>query len=198
MPAAEETVARQPNPQLEGKILDAAQKLWKRAGDKALTMRNVADAAQTNTPAVYRRFRNRDDILRALLQRIRLDMAMRLEGVGSPEEGCERYLNYAVSHPHEYELFFQKEYELFYSSRSIRSGVQAVGKPVRDTMRRTLTERLGRSPDGHQQLLVALHMLVHGAAMLLIAKNILPRDSAEARRAFAAAVTALLQSAESL
>ncbi|MGA7359616.1 MAG: hypothetical protein WBW70_12215, partial [Candidatus Sulfotelmatobacter sp.] len=75
-------------------------------------------AAATNTPSVYRRFRDRDDILRALLQRIRLEVAAALESVFSPEEGCERYLDYALSHAHEYELFFQKEYELFHSARS--------------------------------------------------------------------------------
>ncbi len=53
---------RRPDPDLEGKILDAAQKLWKKGGEKALTMRTVARAAGTNTPAVYRRFRDRDDI----------------------------------------------------------------------------------------------------------------------------------------
>src|SRR5580704_7186426 len=49
-------------PELEGKILDAAQKLWKKGGEKALTMRAVAKAAGTNTPSVYRRFRDRNDI----------------------------------------------------------------------------------------------------------------------------------------
>jgi AcrR family transcriptional regulator len=102
-------VPRQPDPDLEGKILNAAQKLWKRGGEKALTMRAVAKAAGTNTPSVYRRFRDRDDILRALLQRIRLEIAAHLEGISSPEEGCQRYLEYALSHPHEYEVFFQKE-----------------------------------------------------------------------------------------
>jgi AcrR family transcriptional regulator len=111
-------VPRRPDPDLEGKILDAAQKLWKKGGEKALTMRAVAKAAGTNTPSVYRRFRDRDDILRALLRRIRLQIAAALEAATSPEEGCELYLDYAVSHAHEYELFFQHNYELNYSPRS--------------------------------------------------------------------------------
>jgi TetR/AcrR family transcriptional regulator len=81
-------VPRRPDPDLEGKILDAAQKLWKKGGEKALTMRAVAKAAGTNTPSVYRRFRDRDDILRALLHRIRLQIAASLETATSPEEGC--------------------------------------------------------------------------------------------------------------
>jgi AcrR family transcriptional regulator len=191
-------VPRRPDPDLEGKILDAAQKLWKKGGEKALTMRAVAKAAGTNTPSVYRRFRDREDILRGLLQRIRLEVGAQMEGISSPEEGCERYLGYAVSHPREYELFFQQEYELFYSARSVRAGVKPVVRPTRDAMRRQLTEKLGGSPDDHGRLLMALQMLVHGAAMLLIAKAILPKDAEEARSVLTASVAALLQTADGL
>ncbi|MGA9307559.1 MAG: helix-turn-helix domain-containing protein, partial [Candidatus Sulfotelmatobacter sp.] len=69
---------RRADPDLEDKILDAAQKLWKKGGEKALTMRTVARAAGTNTPSVYRRFRDRDDILRGLLQRIRWEIAAQM------------------------------------------------------------------------------------------------------------------------
>jgi AcrR family transcriptional regulator len=189
---------RRPDPDLEGEILDAAQKLWKKGGEKALTMRAVARAAKTNTPAVYRRFGERDDILRALLQHIRLQIGSQMENISSPEEGCERYLDYALNHPHEYELFFQKEYELFHSSRSIRAGVKPVSRPTRDAMRRQLTEKLGKSPDDHERLLMALQMLVHGAAMLLITKAILPKDVEEARTVFTAAIVALLRSGRGL
>ena len=62
---------RQPDPELEGRILKAAQVLWKRGGDHALTMRAVARAARTNTP---RRSTgdsaSRQDLIRGLLRRI--------------------------------------------------------------------------------------------------------------------------------
>ncbi len=187
---------RRPDPDLEGKILNAAQRLWKKGGETALTMRRVAQAAGTNTPAVYRRFRDREDILRALLQRIRLEIAAELAGISSPEEGCERYLDYALSHPREYELFFQKEYELFHSARSLRAGIKLTKRPVLDIMRLKVTEKLGGSPDDHDRLLVALRMLVHGAAMLLIAKAILPKDVEEARTVFTESVATLLRTAD--
>lgn len=187
---------RQPNPDLESKILDAAQKLWKKGGEKSLTMRTVARAAGTNTPAVYRRFRDREDILRGLLQRIRLEIAAAMEGISSPEEGCERYLDYALSHPREYELFFQQEYELFYSARSLRAGVKPIGRPVREAMKRKLADKLGGSPDDHERILMALFMLVHGAAMLLISKTVLPKDTVEARSVFTSSVVALLETAD--
>ena len=39
-------------------------------------------------------------------------------------------------------------------------------------------------------------MLLHGAAMLLIAKTILPKDAKKARAVFTAAVATLLQTAD--
>jgi AcrR family transcriptional regulator len=62
---------RHPDPELEKRVLDAAQKLWHGGGDKTLSMRALAKAARTNTPAIYRRFKDRKDILRALLLRAR-------------------------------------------------------------------------------------------------------------------------------
>jgi AcrR family transcriptional regulator len=191
-------VPRRADPDLEGKILDAAQKLWKKGGEKALTMRTVARAAGTNTPSVYRRFRDRNDILRGLLQRIRWEIAAQMEGISSPEEGCERYLEYALRHPREYELFFQKQYELFYSARSQRAGFKPKVLPVRDAMRQKVAEKLGGASGDHERLVMALRMAVHGAAMLLIEKAILPEDEAEARAVLTASVAALLRAGDGL
>jgi AcrR family transcriptional regulator len=190
-------VPRHPNPGLEERILKAARKLWKKGGERSLTMRAVAEAAGTNTPAVYRRFRDREDILRALLQIIRLEFAAELRAARSPEEACQRYLDYGLSHPHEYELFYQHEYELFYSARSVRAGARnLVGRPARDTMQQKLADKLGGTPEDYARLTTSLWMLCHGAAMLMIAKSILPEDMGEARAILTASVAALLERPE--
>jgi len=62
-------MARHSDPEVEVRILRAARDLWHEGGEAALSMRAVAKAAGTNTPAVYRRFRTREDILRALVLR---------------------------------------------------------------------------------------------------------------------------------
>jgi hypothetical protein len=64
-----------------------------------------------------------------------------------------------------------------------------------ETMKRKLAEKLGGSPNHHIRLVLALWMLAHGAAMLLIAKTILPKDAAAARAVFTASVRTLLQPA---
>ena len=60
-------MARHSDPDLEARILQAARRLWHKGGESALSMRAIAKAAGTNTPAMYRRFRTRADILRALV-----------------------------------------------------------------------------------------------------------------------------------
>jgi AcrR family transcriptional regulator len=184
---------RRPDPDLEALILKAAQKLWRKGGEKALTMRAVAKEARTNTPSVYRRFRTREDILRALLHRTRLELAAQVESAATPEEGCERFLDYAVSHPHEYLLLHQRDYELFHSPRAIRAGAKSAGRPSREAMRRKLLETLGPAPDNYEGLLIALWIVAHGIAMLLIEKKIGPKEEAEARSVFTGLVARLLQ-----
>ncbi|MFY9648030.1 MAG: helix-turn-helix domain-containing protein, partial [Terriglobales bacterium] len=111
-------MARPPDPDLEDRILKAARKLWKKGAERALTMRAIAQAAGTNTPAVYRRFACREDIQRALLQRTKDEVFRQLQNAPSVEEACERYLDFAESHPHEYELYYVHEYKLLFSARA--------------------------------------------------------------------------------
>src|SRR5580693_7096688 len=153
-------MARQPDPDLEDRILNAARKLWKKGAGKALTMRAVARAAGTNTPAVYRRFPHREDILRALLQRTRQELFQQLAASSSVEEACERYVDYALSHPHEYELYFLHEYELLFSGRPARamSLNQAFkeSRPAVEFIKAMLAAELGGCPDDHTALQLAL------------------------------------------
>lgn len=188
---------RPANPDLEDQILKAARALWKKGGAAALTMRAVAKEAGTNTPAVYRRFRDRNDILRALVQRVRLEFAELMRAAESPEDACEKYVDYGLSHPHEYELFYQHEYELFYSPQSIRAGARNdLGRPAREYMRQKLAERFGGKPADYARLTISLWMLAHGVTMLLIDKTILPKEAAEAREIYTSSVAALLSRAQ--
>jgi AcrR family transcriptional regulator len=187
---------RQPDPDLEGRILVAARKLWTRGGEKALTMRAVAKAAGTNTPALYRRFKDRKDILRAMVQDTRLEIAAMLEASGTPQEAAERYLDYGLAHRHEYELFYQHEYELFHRSRAGRAPSRET-RPGVDAMRRKLAEKLGGASDDHTRLALALWMLAHGTVMLMIGKTLHDFEPG-VRSVFTAAVEALLRESATL
>lgn len=183
---------RQPDPDLQERILNAAQRLWKKGAEKTLTMRAVAKAAGTNTPAVYRRFRNREDILRALLRRIQQDVGEALRPCRSPEEVCQRYLEYALSHTHEYELFYTHAYQLSPAARSGGRLPLREHRPAMALAEEKLAERLGGSPAEHTRLALALWTVAHGTAVLLISKAIPDEHRAELRSAFTAAVETLI------
>jgi len=189
---------RLPDPDLQERILNAAQKLWKKGAEKSLTMRAVAKAARTNTPAVYRRFRNREDILRALLRRIQQDVSDAIRPCRSPEEVCDCYLEYALTHPHEYELFYTHAYRLPPPSRSGRTAPLREHRPAMALVEEKLAERLGGSPAEHTSLSLALWTVAHGTAMILISRAIPEEHAAELRSAFVAAVKTLIGSSSSL
>jgi AcrR family transcriptional regulator len=189
---------RQPDPDLQERILNAAQKLWKKGADETLTMRAVAKAAGTNTPAVYRRFQNREDILRALLRRIQQDVVEALQPCSCPEEACERYLEFAVNHAHEYELFYTHAYELSHPARSDYASPLREYRPTMQFMENKLAERLGGTAADHTRLSLALWTMAHGTAMLLISRAIPAGHVPELRSVFTAAVEALINSSSSL
>lgn len=198
----EEGMARHSDPDLENRILKTARKLWKKGAGQALTMRAVARAAHTTAPAVYRRFRTRDDILRALLQQTRQEIFRKLAGAASVEEACERYLDFALSHAHEYELYYLHEYELLFAAKPQRGVTTSQTfnpkRPAVELMKGKLAAELGGAPDDHVHLVLALWALLHGTAMLLIAKTIQPQDATEMRSACRRALETLLRAAQRL
>jgi len=152
-------VPRHPDPELEQRILAAASRLWARGGEKALTMRAVAKAANTTTPTVYERYRDRDDILKALRIKTRREMFAALSRTRSLGENVESYLKFALENTHSYEVLFD-----------------GVGRPPSlqerwpsfNLMRERVRERLGGSEREHNRLMLAIWSLMHGTAMLII------------------------------
>jgi len=184
---------RHPDPDLEERVLKAAQVLWKRGGEKALTMRAVARAAHTNTPAVYRRFKNRQDIIRALLKRIVARIGEQFAS-GTLEQMAESYVDYALQQPHEYDLFYTYAHEL------APTKVAGRPRPIREAranfalVERLLARELGGSPEDYTQLALALWATLHGTTMLLLSKGIAGHEAA-LRAACRAAVKVLLTGA---
>ena len=150
---------RHPDPELEQKILTAASRLWARGGEKALTMRAVARAAETTTPTVYERYRDRADILRALRLKSRSELFASLSSTRTLAEAVEAYLEFALNNPHGYEVLFD-----------------GVGKPPSlyepwpsfNLMRARVAQTLGGTPQQHNRLMLAVWCLMHGTAMLII------------------------------
>ena len=184
---------RLPDPELEARVLQAADVLWRRGGERALTMRAVARAARTNTPAVYRRFKDREDLLRALLLRIAGRIREDFEQRETLEEMAEAYLEWALAHPYEYRLFYSHAYAL-----SPRKG-PVVGRPIRETrpnfalVEKVAAKQLGGTAEEHSDLALQLWALLHGAATMLIEKSIPAGHEENLRKACRTALKALLE-----
>ena len=183
---------RHPDPDLEERILHAADILWRRGGEHALTMRAVARAAKTNTPAVYRRFKDRDDLLKGLLLRIVERIRANFAEAGTLEEIAEAYVEFALRTPH--------EYELFYSHSHLLSPPRGRGepRPIRESrpnfayVEQLLARKLGGAPEDHTRLALALWALLHGTAMMLLNRSIPEGHEDELRIACRAGVKILL------
>jgi AcrR family transcriptional regulator len=181
---------RKPDPELEERIVKAAHTLWKRGGDGALTMRAVARAAGTNTPAVYRRFKDRQDLIRGLLRRIAAHIGEHFQATGSIEEFAEAYLEDALRLPH--------EYELFYSQARWLSPPKGTAKAIRESrpnfalLEKILARQLGGTAEQQTRLALEIWATLHGTAMLLLSKAIPEGHGDELRVACRAAVKALV------
>jgi len=186
---------RQPDPNLEERILKAAQVLWKRGGEKSLTMRAVARAAGTNTPAVYRRFKNREDLVRGLLRHISARIREDFEAGETLEEMAEAYVESALRLPHEYELFYTHARALSPRKGSGRPRPIRESRPNFGFVEGLLAKRLGGSPEDHTRLALAAWATLHGTTMLLLSKAIPEGHERELRLACRSAVRALIDGA---
>jgi AcrR family transcriptional regulator len=175
---------RQADARLEGRIIDAAYRLWGRGGEKALTMRAVARAAATTTPTVYERFRDRGEILRSLRSRAQQDLFAAIQPSRTLAELCRRYFDFAVEHPN--------EYDLLHTDWALRFGRDERQLSF-DLLKERLAKRLGGAPVEHVRLALALAALVHGAAMVLLTKGIEASVAREVRAASTAAFEALVE-----
>ena len=187
---------RHPDPDLEERIVHAADVLWRRGGEKALTMRAVARAAGTNTPAVYRRFKDRQDLLRALLLRIAARIRESFQEQDTIEQMADAYVANATKLPNEYKLFYS------YSRALSPPKGRGQPRPIRESRpnfaltEQLLAKRLGGAPEDHTQLALAFWATLHGTSMLLVTKSI-PEGHEEALRdACRLAVRALILTAE--
>lgn len=186
---------RHPDPDLEERILHAADVLWRRGGEKSLTMRAVARAAKTNTPAVYRRFKDRRDLVKALLLRIAHRIRREFEEGETIQEMAERYVEYAIRMPNEYLLFYSHAREL--------SPPKGAGpaRPIRESrpnfalVEKLLAKALGGKPEDHTQLALEIWAFLHGTTMMILQKSIPEGHEEHLRKACRAGVEVLLEAA---
>ncbi|HMI52715.1 MAG TPA: TetR/AcrR family transcriptional regulator [Candidatus Saccharimonadales bacterium] len=161
------------NQQLEERILKTAARLWRTRGEEGLTLRVVAREAGTTTPTVYKRFRNKQALMRALAERFRAQLNEQLFASSSLDDVCRRYLRYVEEHPHEYQLLWHTWSEIFHPE-----GPQ----PGRIWLLNLLATRFGGEPEDYSRTFYALFLVTHGAASLLTAPENDESSRAEVRK----------------
>jgi AcrR family transcriptional regulator len=172
--------------EVEGHILDAAYRLWRSKGESGLTMRAVAREAETTTPTVYQRFRDKRDILEALRRRAQLKLFAAVEDSESIAQFCCSYLEFASKHQHEYELIHAD-----WAARLTRDEP----RPSFELLKERLADHLGGRPDQYRRLALAIAALSHGTATLLLASGVHEKISTELRQTCVTAAESLMKCA---
>jgi AcrR family transcriptional regulator len=150
---------RVPDKQLEDRILQAAQRLWRSHGESALTLRAVAREAETTTTTVYKRFRNKEALQLALAGRVYQQIAADVTQAKTVRQVYRRYLDYAEAHPWEYQLMFGPLWTELIGPGRPRS--------VKTWLLGRLAQEFGGKPRQYESLYYSLFFVAHGAATLL-------------------------------
>jgi AcrR family transcriptional regulator len=175
---------RKLDPHLEGKIIDAAYRIWQKQGEQALTMRRVARAAGTTTPTLYERFSDKSSLLALLRSRSRLSLFSAIKNSRTPEQVCRRALDFFTTHPNDYRLI-SEDWAIAFARRD--------HMPSFEFMKQRIAAQLGGGSDGHTRLALALVALLHGTATLLLSADTREKNFREFRQACLAACDALIR-----
>src|SRR5580704_8458078 len=176
---------RKADKHLEGRILDAAYQLWSEGGEHALTMRAVALAAETTTPTLYERFRDKHDLIAFLRVRARERMFNALQPARSTAEACRLGLEFALTNGNEYLLLTSDWAERFARKEPM---------PSYDYVKEKLAEDHGGAPGDYAQLGLAIVAQVHGTAILLLEQGVEAQIAKEFKDACLGACKALIES----
>lgn len=103
-----------PNKELRASILDEARQTLVAEGYRALSMRRIARAVGCTATSIYLHFRDKDDLLHALihegLERLHEQLLAAVDGIEDPRRRCERlcrsYLEFALENREYYEVIF--------------------------------------------------------------------------------------------
>ena len=171
---------------LEGRILDAAYRIWSEHGEDALTMRAVARAARTTTPTLYERFSHKSDLLTLLRRRARLNLFSAIRTSRSSLDACRRALDFFTAHPNDYRLI-SEDWAIAFARKE--------HMPSFEFIKGMLAQKLGGAPDRHEHLALSLVALLHGTATLLHSSGVHRKISRDFRHACISACQSLIHAA---
>lgn len=156
--------------QSQAKVLAAARALVRRRGYADVSLRQIAATARYSPAGLYAHFSGLDDILEALADTVRDELAQRLEAAATAgaDPGAQlvavgmAYIGFALEHPGEFELLFRQ-------TRSRKRGFADPSPSSFDLLRR-LAHRLAPHAGAEEIDVACLGMwsTAHGLATLRI------------------------------
>ena len=170
--------------------LQAALRVLRRDGPAQLTMRTVAAEAGVTATALYRHFDNKEDLLRAVIREayavFRSYLTVALDGSDPGvwlQLGFSRYLDFALRHPHDYEILFVTAHGLAidHYPDDFRSGRSATFRHLTGVVRACMEAGVLREDDPAD---VALTLYAHMHGLVMLHRSGRFRDDDEVFRGF--------------
>jgi AcrR family transcriptional regulator len=163
------------NSELRRLILDEARSLMIKEGYNSLSMRKIASKAGCTATSIYLYFKNKDELLHALIEEGFEMLRERLEKIASHtddpveriESLCRGYVNFGLNHPEYYEVMF-----LLHPEHMERYPVEKFRRARKnlDLITDTLKEYDSKSPEINGNAYVranAITASLHGAVVLV-------------------------------
>lgn len=157
------------------RILDAARQIQRELGADHLTMRTIAARVGVTATALYRHFKDKDELIQALraedLQTFQsyLDRVLEYEQVGHRLVYTgQAYLDFALDHPELYRTFFLDEPDSPTERRTVGTVRVRAYAFIRDRLDDCM--RAGLIPNGDPgQLTIEVWAQMHGLIALYLA-----------------------------
>jgi len=174
---------RLPDAELEEKIVAAAMRLLDRGGEAAITLRAVAKEAGTTTPTIYQRFRDREVLMKGLIDRATDELMAIFLPLASLEAIFRSYLRHSQSHPMRVGLMVET-----FGARYVAGEKM----PAFELLQAHIVEEVGIKGRECEDLALAIASLGFGTAQGMIAAGSDSRHAAQFQRTAVQALRMLL------
>lgn len=170
-PISRRLKARTPSADVEGAIVEAAERLLEEEGPDALTVRGIATAAGVAPMGVYNHLGGKQGVLDALLVRGFDDLTAAMAGVGGDDpyedlaEAGRRYRAFARANPARYRLMFEGSVADHQPSPEALEHATAAFEALEALVRRAV-EAGSLAPGDTAEIAQSLWSTVHGAVSL--------------------------------
>ncbi len=151
---------RTPDAELEERIVAAAMRLLDRGGESAITLRAVAKEAETTTPTIYQRFKDREVLMQRLVGEATVELADILQPLRSIEAIFRNFIRHACAHPTRMSLLVAT-----FGARYVAGEKM----PALELLRAHITEEVGIKGREREDLALAIASLAFGTAQGMIA-----------------------------